>query len=435
MTGLQQPDGIVVAEKLSLEPIGSFVSRRSIPLLYDKQSGGPNDGMLEGGAYLEQDPSPLQDANALSARLWLNGFPIEVNNTTEMKVMPTAENQRAIFIGGPKLMSGYVDLKVSPTSIGTAPSSDKFYPGMYLSYQAITQADGNIFATSLTGFPNVPTAQEYAFRTSFSPPLTEPDYESSISGRIVRQHGDPIEIVPDRALQSYIQNLGSRLIPAFQNQISSSSDATKIHLRFYVVHSFQNDPKNSFITIDGGPQPDSNGQSRGNNLLSLARNKATVDRVVEMPNGVVLIPDIVLPRLRNTAQLSFVLSAAIQVIVQKQAYLAESLWKRTNASYYDAFWQNQRSIRMGIHEMYLAGYDIREAPFAWAFERAEPLSNPVMNPTSTQSQIPWYAAYAFDYISKYYQDVDFSKLKRGEAEYQQFLKELRVADPEAFAGK
>ena len=48
-------------------------------------------------------------------------------------------------------------------------------------------------------------------------------------------------------------------------------------------------------------------------------------------------------------------------------------------------------------------------------------------------EIPWYAAYAFNYISQYYKDVDYSKLKRGEAEYQQFLQELRKADPEAFA--
>ena len=47
-------------------------------------------------------------------------------------------------------------------------------------------------------------------------------------------------------------------------------------------------------------------------------------------------------------------------------------------------------------------------------------------------EIPWYAAYAFNYISQYYKDVDYSKLKRGEAEYQQFLQELRKADPEAF---
>ena len=47
--------------------------------------------------------------------------------------------------------------------------------------------------------------------------------------------------------------------------------------------------------------------------------------------------------------------------------------------------------------------------------------------------MPWYVAHAFNSISQYYKDVDDSKLKRGRREYQQFLQELRNADPEAFA--
>ena len=37
--------------------------------------------------------------------------------------------------------------------------------------------------------------------------------------------------------------------------------------------------------------------------------------------------------------------------------------------------------------------------------------------------------------ARYYKDVDYGKLKKGEAEYQQFLDELRRADPEAFAAR
>ena len=47
--------------------------------------------------------------------------------------------------------------------------------------------------------------------------------------------------------------------------------------------------------------------------------------------------------------------------------------------------------------------------------------------------IPWETAYAFDYISKFYSDVDYSRLKRGEKEYAQFLDALRKADLGAFA--
>ena len=86
--------------------------------------------------------------------------------------------------------------------------------------------------------------------------------------------------------------------------------------------------------------------------------------------------------------------------------------------------------------MYLAGYDIREAPFAWAVAQGKPVNNPMIGPDHQNliiphrnPSIPWYAAYAFNYISHYYSDVDYSKLKRGEREYQQFLQELYKADP------
>ncbi len=84
-----------------------------------------------------------------------------------------------------------------------------------------------------------------------------------------------------------------------------------------------------------------------------------------------------------------------------------------------------------------SGYDIREAPFAWSIARSKIVANPIQINGRKQSpaQFSWYTAYAFDYISKYYSDVDYSKLKKGEAEYQQFLDELRKADPEAFEKK
>ena len=64
--------------------------------------------------------------------------------------------------------------------------------------------------------------------------------------------------------------------------------------------------------------------------------------------------------------------------------------------------------------------------------QAKPVNNPVINSKHPDKGIPWYAAYAFNYISEYYSNVDYSKLKRGDAEYQQFLGELLKADPEAF---
>ncbi len=98
-------------------------------------------------------------------------------------------------------------------------------------------------------------------------------------------------------------------------------------------------------------------------------------------------------------------------------------------------WEDEQGLRIGIHEMYLAGYDVREAPSAWAVAQGKPVENPVINHNDSDAAIPWYTAYAFNYISDYYSDIDYSKLKRGRAEYAQFLTELRQADPSAFDDK
>jgi hypothetical protein len=154
-----------------------------------------------------------------------------------------------------------------------------------------------------------------------------------------------------------------------------------------------------------------------------------------MPDGMVMISGALLARLENDGQLSALLSYAITSIIQKQAYYAWSILSSRTAAplEYISYPQEEQQLRIGIRQMYLAGYDIREAPYAWAVAQGKPVNNPVVNSKHPDKEIPWYAAYAFNYISQYYKDVDYSKLKRGEAEYQQFLQELRKADPEAFA--
>ena len=81
--------------------------------------------------------------------------------------------------------------------------------------------------------------------------------------------------------------------------------------------------------------------------------------------------------------------------------------------------------------MYLAGYDIREAPIAWAAVAGKP-ANPFPKTKKQSDAIPWYTAYCFNYINLFYSDVDYGRLRRGEREYAQILEELRNVDPEAF---
>ncbi len=165
--------------------------------------------------------------------------------------------------------------------------------------------------------------------------------------------------------------------------------------------------------------------------------------ITALPDGQIYISDAALANLSNEAELGSLLSDSITSVLQKHAYIAQNARPDAviNPDFQDfsrfrmILAMHQQSLRVGIRQMYLAGYDIREAPFAWAVAQGKPVNNPVIDSKHPDKEIPWYAAYAFNYISQYYQNVDYSKLKRGRAEYQQFLKELRKSDPAAFEEK
>lgn len=101
--------------------------------------------------------------------------------------------------------------------------------------------------------------------------------------------------------------------------------------------------------------------------------------------------------------------------------------------------QSEQVMRLSFRTMLQHGYDIREAPSAWEFAAGYPYVNPLLDQARTPAAMlrtaPWYVAYSMSLVSRLYRDVDYSNLKRGEAEYAEFLEELRKADPEAFAQK
>lgn len=167
-----------------------------------------------------------------------------------------------------------------------------------------------------------------------------------------------------------------------------------------------------------------------------------VHEIVYAPDGTVLIPDTVLAHLNNEAQLAALLSYSlvatdqhlIEHLFRAQHFMGgrwSSSGRRNGYWIWQFIWNlNEQVLRLGIRQMYLAGFDIRYAPRAWEVEQGERIKPPLIVPD--YKHMPTFAAYAFHYIGQIYPDVDYSKLKRGRAEYSAFLKELRQADPDAF---
>ena len=248
-----------------------------------------------------------------------------------------------------------------------------------------------------------------------------------------------LSILPDRKVQDYVSRLGTSLIPQYQEALPET-DETRVHFRFYVVQSDGSTFDDEVENIDC--------------LDYWMLRPSWDDAVLALPNGVIFVPMSTLTGVGSEAQLAAILSSAIASVLQGQSYYAAQQSSRygggwvgdmsdalASAADWESFtfgfvlWRDEQSMRIGIRQMYLAGYDIREAPFAWAAAAGKPVVNPVMDPKYPNEDAPWETAYAFDYISQYYSGVDYSKLKKGEAEYAQFLDELRKADPEAFEKK
>ena len=156
---------------------------------------------------------------------------------------------------------------------------------------------------------------------------------------------------------------------------SLSDDATRVHFRFYVIYPFTVAHLRDFENIDG---TNCRMDSDGDYFYWGPRRHAMVKGIIAMQDGTILIPDNGLHFLNSQSQLAALLSYAITSIQQEQFY---HLWlvttykhgiklrnMRNNDFNLCAFItrSNEQALRIGIRQMYLAGYDIRDAPFAWA---------------------------------------------------------------------
>ena len=308
---------------------------------------------------------------------------------------------------------------------------DLLRAGMQVIYKTSLGSDGSLMAESIQVSESQREAYEDNFLKLFAATIAPPDYSTRVPGTIRFRDGASVSIVPDQAIQDFVSRLGMELVPEYQ-RLLPNGDPSKVPFRFLVVRPTSSAKEPDFMTINGTlPHQDPYWG------YDYPHSTERMKQVVALPTGLVLIPEVALANLDSKAQLAALLSYGITAILQKDVddawRTARSKSQQDKANLFQEFLSlNQQVLRVGIWQMYVAGYDIREAPWAWDVALGQPVKNPIAGGPSRLIK-PWYAAYAFDYISHYYSDVDYSKLKRGRKEYQQFLNELRKADPEAFA--
>ena len=371
-----------------------------------------------GSAVAEEQSDSDKSISVSKHSLWIDGYPMIITPQTSLHF--SSENAKPKYYLSRKY--GTVGIHTIFTPHGKQHLTEfTFRPDSRVQYGATFNSSECMVATEITAWPNFIDTKERKYLNAFAAEVLPPDYGNQTSGKIYFPHifkvGIFVSIVPSMPVQKWVSNVGRKAIPGYWLNTTGSGQGN-IRFRFFVIKKSKYTDVLSRITHnDESKDVDDSG-------------------IIALPNGNILIPTAFLVHLKNSSQLAFLLSSAVASVIQQHAYLfasfniQEAIRSTIKAT---MLMQEQQSLRLGIRQMYLAGYDIREAPYAWAVAQGKPVNNPVIDSKDPDKEIPWYAAYAFDYISKYYRDVDYSKLKRGEREYQQFLQELRKADPEAFA--
>jgi hypothetical protein len=398
--------------------------------LDDRYSGAPWEHTEGGGAFVEEGPETSTPQAPIIAHWWINGFPLTITSaTTTFLRSKRSSTDSMLFM--PNNMGGVLIDNHRKVRAPTFPLPQTRLP-LYVSYEASRGDHEEPVATDLHLYSYDAVRGEQKFVDGYRASVQEPDYAKHLDGKIQYKDGAEIEIIADEHLQNYVCGGLKEVIP----ETWRTQDPFRNLLRCFVVKPFKNVPGKFYEQFNGEPTVWTRGRSTNGDLVyKVPAGVSSIDQVIAMPDGLILIPDSELPRFQNKAQLEFVLSAAVTAIVQRAAYFIRREDSADPApSTMDGYDELQKIIRLAIRQMYLSGYDIREAPFAWALATGAKSQNPILNATSNDD-IPWYASYAFDYMSRYYRNVDYTALKRDEAEYQHFLKDLHSSDPGAFTSK
>jgi hypothetical protein len=364
---------------------------------------------------------------------WIDGYPMTVSAQTQICV-----HRSALQFGATLTKSGQLVTQTKASVACGDVDPRGLDGGAWLQYAGIGGANGKVAGTRIDVWGQGRAPVSGPDDNGLSVPDRQAPCASGAPHELRYPHEDPISVVCDANVRGYIQHLLESLLRVPSSTETAQAEANE-GASIYVVKPFKVKRNYDFETIDGTRNQI---DLAGRQFYENPHARSIVREIVYTADGTVLVPDTVLAHLNNEAQCAASLSYALAIVHQQTIEHLERvqgvqphLWSLNSATNGTSNWKymsrfilnlNQKTLRLGINRMYKTGYDIREAPFAWAAAQGKPVPKQVLRPNNS---FPWYARYAIDYISHYYPNVDYSKLKRGEAEYQQFLKELYKADP------
>jgi len=241
--------------------------------------------------------------------------------------------------------------------------------GDWIEYDGERRADGTVVAEKVRLSPELIRQGEEKLRAKedFDPSTVPPSAkQSAVSRAFVGINPKRFPPYNDPAMQARIDEIGEKLVPAFQRELPAT-DPAKIDFRFQLIDT------------------------------KLFRDAMT------LASGVILVPRQVVERMQNDSQLATVLADNIACALERQAYRSLPAARTLTAGQIGAdaagifvpgagliapalgiggskaieARQEKQSGRVSLSLLHDAGYDIDQAPIAWwllASKQPKPIS-------------------------------------------------------------
>jgi len=374
-------------------------------------------------ALIERQPLLKQDSGGWEGAFFADGQNVRVDPLTKVLFKANRSESKAAKQRAKQQEQAreqHKDLASRTDAVeGLEPleSLDQIGPNTFMTYEGRRQPDGSIVATRIEFVRNELEKGESKLWKELEPKVKESEFTQGKPGELKIRNVGKFKLLPDPAVQAYVQRMGESLVPRFQRELAAN-DSTKIPFRFYVVD-------------DKRP-----------NAFSLA-------------NGVVVVHSSMFDVCQNEAQLAAVLGHEITHTVEKHTWRQLQYHKKKLMALriggavaagmgaygirditmlvegavrngYQRSLENQAD-REGLQNMFEAGYDPREAPNVWKEMTKHFGDQPTNLFWSSHDSNTARRSYLMAELRNNYSTADFSALRKDGDEFSKIAAAAREA--------
>jgi Peptidase family M48/Domain of unknown function (DUF5666) len=351
---------------------------------------------------------------------WADGRQVRINETTQVLFELNKSEQKAVETAAKNSKKkAETEAADKDEFTDSEPLKDiaDVKPGMFATFEGMQQPDGAILASRIVFVKNELEKGEGGLWKSMKITEKTPNFTAGEPGELKVSSVGKFKLLPNQQVQEYVQRIGQSLIPAYQKNLADD-DPQKINFKFYVI------------------------RDKDANAFALA-------------NGAVVINSGMITKLENEAQLAAVIAHEISHATQEHTWrqINKDKNKRTalmvgslaasifapglgtmldliNSAMVNGYSRRleDQADRIGLEYMVAANYDPREAPRVWKIMSKKNGDMPNTFFWSSHNSNATRRSYLMVEIRDNYSQLDFSQMKKGDAdEYQKISEATALA--------